>query len=196
VSRDLSRQAPDARSSRLERRVRQAGRALIVAAALAASGGPALAQWREWDADFDEARKPWKEIEARIPSYPRTGDLVPFEAGAASPHRFYVDARSLSVGEDGVVRYTLVIKAAGGATNVTYEGIRCELRQQKYYAVGRADGNWARARNPQWRRIEHHDVNRHHNVLYSDFLCSGKRPVTSVREALQLLSYGPPSAFY
>jgi hypothetical protein len=189
----LSCEAPDARSSRLERRVRPAGRALIVAAALAASVGPALAQWREWDADFDEDRKPWKEIEARIPSYPRTGDLVPFKAGAASPHRFYVDARSLSVGEDGVVRYTLVIKAAGGATNVTYEGIRCELRQQKYYAMGRADGNWVRARNPQWRRIESQDVNRHHGVLYADFFCSGKQPHNSVREVLQRLRFDAPA---
>ncbi|MGH8700620.1 MAG: CNP1-like family protein [Burkholderiales bacterium] len=167
---------------------------LIVAAALAASVTPALAQWRQWDADFDEDRIPWKEIEARIPSYPGAGDLVPFEAGAASPHRFYVDARSLSVGEDGVVRYTLVIKAAGGATNVTYEGIRCELREQKYYAVGRADGNWMRARNPQWRRIEPQDVNRHHNVLYSDFFCSGKLPHGSVREVLQRLRFGAPAA--
>ena len=29
---------------------------------------------------------------------------------------------------DGVVRYTLVTRTAGGATNVTYEGIRCEGR--------------------------------------------------------------------
>ena len=192
MSRTLSRPTPDARSSLSERHVRPAGSALIVAAALAASVTPALAQWREWDADFDEDRKPWKEIEARIPSYPRTGDLVPFEAGAASPHRFYVDARSLSVGEDGVVRYTLVVKAAGGATNVTFEGIRCELRQQKYYAVGRADGNWVRARNPQWRSIESQDINRHHGVLYSDFFCSGKQPHRSVREVLQLLKSGAP----
>lgn len=160
---------------------------------LAASAAPALAQWREWDADFDADRKPWKELEARIPSYPASGDLVPFEAGGASPHRFYVDARSLSVGEDGVVRYTLVIKATGGATNVTFEGIRCELRQQKYYAVGRADGNWVRARNPQWRRIASQDVNRHHSVLYAEFFCAGKYPRESVREVLRLLRNSPPA---
>lgn len=188
----MSRQTPQATSSRSERQVRQAGSALIVAAALAAFVTPALAQWREWDADFDEDRKPWKEIEASIPSYPRTKDLVPFDAGGASAHRFYVDARSLSVGEDGVVRYTLVIKAAGGATNVTFEGIRCELRQQKYYAVGRADRSWVRARNPQWRRIESQDVNRHHSVLYADAFCSGKQPHKSVREVLQLLRNSPP----
>jgi len=165
---------------------------LIVAAALAASVTPALAQWREWDADFDADRKPWKELESRIPSYPKTEDLVAFDAGAASAHRFYVDTRSLSVGEDGVVRYTLVIKAAGGATNVTFEGIRCELREQKYYAVGRADGSWVRARKPQWRRIESQDLNRHHGALYREFLCSGKSPVGSVREVLQLLRSGTP----
>jgi hypothetical protein len=151
-----------------------------------------MAQWREWDADFDADRKPWKELEARIPSYPKAEDLVAFDAGGASPHRFYVDARSLSVGEDGVVRYTLVIKAAGGATNVTFEGIRCELRQQKYYAVGRADGSWVRARNPQWRRIESQDINRQHSVLYADAFCSGKQPHKSVREVLQLLRNSPP----
>ena len=189
----MSRQTPEAGSSLSKRQVRQSGSALIVAAVLAASAAPAPAQWREWDADFDADRKPWKELEARIPSYPTSGDLVPFDAGGASPHRFYVDARSLSVGEDGVVRYTLVIKAAGGATNVTFEGIRCELRQQKYYAVGRADGNWVRARNPQWRRIESQDVNRHHSVLYAEFFCSGKQPHASVREVLRLLRNRPPA---
>ena len=189
----MSRQTPDRGGNPSERRVRQSGRALIVAAALAASAAPALAQWREWDADFDADRKPWNELKARIPSYPTTGDLVAFDAGGASPHHFYLDARSLSIGEDGVVRYTLVIKASGGATNVTFEGIRCELRQQKYYALGRADGSWVRARNPQWRRIESQDANRHHSVLYRNVLCSGTQPHGSVREVLQLLRYSPPA---
>lgn len=169
--------------------------ALLVMTALAALASPAPAQWRLWDSDFDEDKKPWKEIEAKIPAYPKPESLFPFEAGGASPHRFFIDARSLSIGEDGVVRYTLVIKTAGGATNVSYEGIRCEERQQKYYALGRPDGSWARARNPQWRRIELQEINRHHNVLYQDFLCAGagrKSPVSSVKEVLQLLKYGPP----
>jgi len=154
---------------------------------LAASVSAALAQWRDWDADFDEDKKPWKEIEAGIPSYPRTEDLIPFDPGAASAHGFYVDARSLSVGEDGVVRYTLVVKAAGGATNITFEGIRCELRQQKYYAVGRADGSWARARSAEWRRIEPADINRHHFVLASEYFCSGPGPVASAKQILERL---------
>jgi hypothetical protein len=186
VRRALLRLSPDAGCRRARHRAKSAGAALVVAAVLAASVSAALAQWRDWDADFDEDKKPWKEIEAGIPSYPRTEDLIRFDPGAVSPHRFYVDARSLSVGEDGVVRYTLVVKAAGGATNVTFEGIRCELRQLKYYAVGRADGSWARARNAQWRRIGPREVDRHHHTLYADYLCSGSTPVRSVREIVQL----------
>ena len=158
------------------------------------SAGPAAAQWRNWDADFDDDSTPWKEIEARIPSYPRSEDLVVFEVSASKAHRYYIDARSLSIGEDGVVRYTLVVKAAGGATNVTFEGIRCELREQKYYAVGRPDGNCARARNPRWRAIQSHELNLHHGVLYRDFLCPDKRPAASASEALRLLKYGLPAA--
>lgn len=167
--------------------------AVLLAAGLLAA--PAHAQWRAWDADFDEDKKPWKEIEAKIPAYPRPENLLPFEGGGASPHRFFIDAPSLSIGEDEVVRYTLVIRTAGGATNVSYEGLRCDLRQQKYYATGRPDGTWVRARNPQWRRIELQEVNRHHNVLYQDYLCSGEgrmQTVRSVKDALQLLKHGTP----
>jgi hypothetical protein len=168
--------------------------ALAAGAFAALVCGAAQAQWRAWDAEFDADTKPWQEIESKIPSYPKPENLVPFDAGAASPHRFYIDAPSLSVGEDGVVRYTLVIKAGGGATNVTFEGMRCELRQQKYYATGRADGSWARARNPQWRRIDRPDIDRHHGALYADVLCSGVLPVRTTREILQRLRYAAPAA--
>ena len=149
------------------------------------------AQWRQWDAEFDEDRKPWKEIEARIPPHPRSADLLALDPGEASPHRYFVDARSLSIGEDGVVRYTLVVKAAGGATSVSFEGIRCESREQKYYATGRPDGTWSRTRSPQWRLIPRQGANRHHHVLYWDYLCTDGRPVRSVREMRERLGSRP-----
>ena len=169
--------------------------ALIVAAALGA--GAAHAQWKLFESDFDENQKEWKEIEAKLPAYPKDSDLLTFSAGGASPHRFFIDAKSLSIGEDGVIRYTLVVKTAGGATNVSFEGIRCEERQQKLYALGHPGSNWTRARNPQWRRIEYQEVNRHHGVLYADFLCEGagnnRAPVKNVAAAVQRLQYGPPA---
>ena len=153
----------------------------------------AAAQWRFFESDFDDERKEWKEIEAKLPAFPRQENLVVLDGGGGSPHKFFVDAPSIAVGEDGVVRYSLVVKTAGGATNVSFEGIRCELRQHKLYAVGHANGKWVRARDPEWRRIEHRDKNNHHGVLYAEVLCNGKVPVKSAREALHLLKYGRPN---
>jgi hypothetical protein len=172
--------------------------ALVLLAAAAFTAVSARAQQSaSFDTDFDENKKEWKEIEAQIPAYPKDADLIAFDAGPATSHRFYIDAKSLSIGSDEVVRYTLVIKTAGGATNVTYEGMRCETREQKYYAVGQASGSWTRARNPQWRRIELREVNQQHSALYNDFLCNGAVyqgiPAPSVQQIVKTLKYGKPA---
>jgi hypothetical protein len=148
---------------------------------------PAAAQWRGWEADFDEEKKQWSEIQAQMPAYPKPGNLIPFEASAASPHRFFIDGASLAVGEDGVVRYTLLVKTAGGATNVSFEGIRCETREQKYYASGRPDGSWVRARDPQWRRIEYKEVNAQHGVLYREFFCGNRLALPTAKQIAEAL---------
>jgi hypothetical protein len=150
---------------------------------------PAAAQWRLFESDFDDERKQWKEIEAQLPAYPRAENLLAIDGGGASPHKFFLDAPSIAVGEDGVVRYSLVVKTAGGATNVTFEGMRCDMQQLKIYAIGRAHGGWTRARNPEWRRIESREYNRHHNMLYADVLCPGRQAVKSARQAIEAIRF-------
>lgn len=168
-------------------------RSLLPAVAVCLLSGVAVAQEdRFFESNFNDESKPWKEIEAKLPPYPKTANLIPFEAGTATANRFFIDPASVSIGEDGIVRYTLVVKTAGGATNVSYEGIRCETREQKYYAIGHSDGSWSRARNPQWRHIEYKEINRQHAALYSDYFCANKFPVGSVKQALNLLKYGHP----
>ena len=163
-------------------------------AALLASAAvwPAAAQWSGWDYDRDEPVKQRVELEVKPPAYPKEGNLLQFDAGGASPHRFFVDPDSISVGEDGVVRYSLVVKTAGGSTNASFEGIRCESRELKVYAFGRKDGTWTPSRDPQWRRIEYKEVNRHHGVLYADILCRGRTPVKSAKDVVNTIRYGPP----
>jgi hypothetical protein len=141
----------------------------------------AAAQWRKFEADFDDGSKTWKEIETQLPPYPKHDNLLPFDVGGLSGHRFFVDAPSISVGEDGVVRYTLVIKTRGGAVNVSFEGIRCESREQKYYAIGHPGGQWSRARDPQWQRIVVREHNAHHGQLYFNYLCEGIAPRRNAR---------------
>jgi hypothetical protein len=152
----------------------------------------AAAQGLLFERDYEEGKKAWKEIEAQIPPYPKAENLIPFET-APSGHQFFVDAPSVSVGDDGVVRYTLLVKTAGGAVNVSFEGMRCETREQKYYAIGHAGGAWSRARDPQWRRIDLKKSSRQHGLLYVDYFCSGNAPVKSARSAIDALKYGPTS---
>ena len=140
-----------------------------------------------------EDKKQWAELDVKPPPYPKPANLIPFEVSAASSNRFYIDPESISIGGDGVVRYTLVVKSPSGAENVSYEGMRCETREQKYYALGRRDGTWANARASEWRYIEYKDINRQHGVLYVDYFCPGRRkPIGSVKDAINRFKYGVP----
>jgi hypothetical protein len=82
------------------------------------------ADWDKFDVEF-EADKPWVELAAQLPPYPQTENLLEFNVSSATRNRHYVDAASISVGSDKVVRYTVVIESAGGARNVSFEGMRC-----------------------------------------------------------------------
>jgi hypothetical protein len=160
---------------------------MIVFAAISLS---VRAQWREWDAEFDEEKKSWQEIQAQIPPYPKEENLVRVDAGRATSHQFYVDASSVTLGEDGVMRYTVVVRAGGGATNVSFEGMRCETREQKLYALGRADKTWVRARDPQWHRIELRELTPHRYVLYREYFCAERTRPTAPKRALEALRRG------
>ena len=138
-------------------------------------------------------KKPWVELAVKLPPFFKPENLLQFEPSAASSNRFYIDPESIAIGGDGAVRYTLVVRSASGAENVSYEGIRCETREQKYYAFGRRDGTWSNARSSEWRRIEYKEINRQHAVLYADYFCPDrKRPIGSPTDAINRLKYGVP----
>ena len=165
---------------------------VLLALVLAACAKPAAEQWGGWDAEFDEEKKSWKEIQAQIPRYPQAGNLVPVDTGSYVAHRFYVDAESISRGEDGVMRYTAVLKASGGASNVTFEGIRCETRENKVYALGRDDGTWVRARDPKWSRIGYNEAAPHRGVLYREYFCFSRHDLPAVNDVVGALKRGQP----
>ncbi len=150
----------------------------------------AFAQWAGWDYDYDQEKKTWAEIQAQIPPYPKLENLRKFEMDAAVAHSYFVDAASVSVGEDGVIRYTLMVRTSGGATNVSFEGIRCDVREQKSYAFGRPDGTWSRARDPKWQFIRPSAVSGHHYLLHREYFCNALRFPATLQEINQRLRYG------
>jgi hypothetical protein len=139
--------------------------------------------------DGDEVRK-WQEAAVEFPAFPRQEDLLTFYVSAATDNRFFVDGSTLSIGRDGVVRYVLVIEAAGGARNVTFEGLRCQTKERRLYASGRLDGTWSRSRNDEWKRLQALAANRHHAALYFDYFCPEGSIVGSVDEARDALRRG------
>jgi CNP1-like family len=170
-------------------------RALRVAVTLAAGllTLPAAAQWKDWDYELDQEKKPWDELQTQLPAYPKPENLLAFDIGSNTANRYFVDAASLSVGEDGVVRYTLVIRTAGGATNVSFEGIRCDGRSVRVYAFGHVNSQWSRARNAGWREIQPREINGYHFALHRDYFCwtSSRKAAHTLPQILTNLKQGP-----
>lgn len=147
------------------------------------------------DDDDGEAVKLWQEVEFQFPASPRPENLQGFYVGAATENRFFIDVSSLSVGGDGVVRYTLVILSPEGARNVTFEGMRCETKERRVYASGRLDGSWSKSRVSQWSRIQEVYGNRHHAALFLEYFCPDGVIVNNAEQAREALRKGGhPSA--
>ena len=142
------------------------------------------------DDPYFKAPPKWSEGETTLPAFPKPGNLIEFYVSAATHNHFFIDGSSLSVGADGVVRYVLVVKTAGGATDISFEGMRCNSGEYKLYAIGRDDGSWAKARVDDWRPIENKTVNRYHAALYGDYFCSDHTPIADAAAGREALRHG------
>ena len=146
----------------------------------------AHAEWGEIERDFEQD-KPWVEVAAQLPAYPKTENLLPFVVSSATPHQYFIDAASISVDADKVVRYTVVIEAKGGAKSVSFEGLRCESGERRLYAYGHPDGTWSKARNPGWEGINFHSLLSYQKALYEDYFCPDGIQVRNSQEAIDNL---------
>lgn len=135
---------------------------------------------------FEEERK-WSEIEVKPPDYPKQTDLIEVDVGAATSNRYFVDGSTLSVGEDGVVRYVVVVKTSGGASNVNYEGIRCSTKEFKLFAFGRLDSSWSGARAPAWQKIR---PGSYQSELHKTYYCPRHIIISSAEEGVDAMRRG------
>lgn len=135
----------------------------------------------------DLGAKPWEAQKALLPPYPKATSLVPFYVGPV-PFAYFVDTASVNVGDDGVVRYALVARSGSGATNVSYEGIRCRDYARRIYAYG-SDVGWSQANNSQWLPIDRL-APAPQTALADDFFCPERGPVRTTEEAQRALALG------
>jgi hypothetical protein len=152
-----------------------------IAAVLFVAGlvtGPALAERRF--IDEPEPVRPstiqepeyWSEGVAALPPWPKDADLVELRLdGPSGLLRYYIDGRNLAVGNDEVVRYTLVAESASGARNISFEGIRCTPKgEHRIYAYG-IGGRFEPAPAGDWQRLPAAGTNDYRRQLHGQVLC-------------------------
>lgn len=168
------------------------GAALLLPQTILAQGASGRDEMRSFEEDYDDVIKPWREIEARLPAKPVPENLEPVEVSAATLYQFHIDRSSISMGSDGVVRYTLIGTSPQGAKNISYEGIRCDTSEKKLYAFGRADGTWSRSKRNQWDPIREEPRNRQHAALRAAICDDSRMPVKDAAAVVFRLRNPPP----
>jgi outer membrane murein-binding lipoprotein Lpp len=125
-----------------------------------------------------------------LPPLPQDANLLPFDVSGNTPLHFAIDRNSLTVGDDGVVRYTVVVTSPSGARNVNYEGIRCDTYEWRQYAGLNADHDgWDTTVANGFTRIENGTLNAYQAALYQDYFCANKMPTTNAKQMLENIRY-------
>lgn len=133
----------------------------------------------------------WKEGRVDLPPWPRETDLVEYRPDLpGTTFRFYVDDRSLSRDpKDAVVRYTLVVESPSGTRNVSFEGIRCNLKgAYRTYAYG-VDGHFEPLGPSDWLPLAEKGPEAYRKDLWRNRFCVPRetrpRTLTEIRRALR-----------
>lgn len=165
--------------------------AIFLAAILLA--GSAMAQSQSFLGDEEVGKlKLWEEVALQLPAVPKTDALLPFAIMPKTSQSFSIDPNALTLGTDGVVRYTLVAQSRAGASSISYEGMRCDTFEKKLYAFGRTDGSWSRARQDAWQPIFKNGANRQHVTLAQDYFCSDGHVAGDAAQIIDRIRNGRP----
>jgi hypothetical protein len=137
----------------------------------------------------DPGPKPWEESEAQLPAFPSADRLIRFPV-TPSNFEFFIDSASLTVGNDGVVRFALLARSASGVENVTFEGMRCYTGERRTYAFGQSNKSWSKVRASTWRPIGVADRSPQFGTLWNDYFCPGGMIISNAKEGLDALKWG------
>ncbi len=130
------------------------------------------------------------EAKVPLPQYPKPENYLPFEVSAITPFEFFVDARSISVGQNSVVRYSVIAKSADGALNVSFEGMRCPDAKYRVYALGSAGNSWSEVRDSKWLPIRSEPRNGRRAALFNGYFCPSTGDISTAEEGVAALRNG------
>ncbi len=137
----------------------------------------------------------WKETGSQLPAYPQEDDLLEVSGPPAyRNYQYLIDSKSLTVGADRVVRYSIVIRSSSGSDNVMYDGLRCIVSQIKNYAYGTTgmDGKkkLIAREGTDWGAFRTTGATGYAPILASDYFCDHSGSVLKRHEIIQNIKYG------
>ncbi len=121
----------------------------------------------------------WKESEAPTPPAFSVDKLLPLAMPPYVSLTFGIDPATLTIAADGIVRYVVVARNAGGSINAMYEGIRCSTGEVKTYARAGNSGVWSVVTEPQWRGLTDNLPSKHAWVFARQAACDGRAAAAS-----------------
>ena len=139
-----------------------------------------------------EWKEKWQEADYVLPPYPKGANLVEVQVEGPTSFAFFLDAQSIAINEDEVVRYTLVARSPSGSENVTFEGMRCETGEYKSYAFGSSERTWSVSRSAEWYPIRDLDRNKIRYSLYRFYVCPYGVPQRDASRVVAALKRGIP----
>lgn len=95
----------------------------------------------------------WVEEAAETPPSFSTKNLLAIDVPPYMSSKVGVDPDTLVVGNDGVVRYVMVMSNASGNVSAVYEGLRCATNEVKTYARFGSNATWSAVQNPVWKEV-------------------------------------------
>lgn len=167
----------------------------ILVAVLCLPIAPALAVQEEWTGgpSLGEPDQ-WKEQRTDLPAYPDGQHYIEVPVDRAGANlQMFIDEPALSVGADGVVRYTLTLRSSSGTENVFYEGIRCSTQEGRSYAYGTSAGKWQMLGGTPWQFLRNLGVQSYRLELYRYYLCDPMVGPRTRDEMLRRMRYGVPA---
>jgi hypothetical protein len=138
--------------------------------------------------------EPWQEAQTAPPAVFSTDQLQAFEVSKDAALSYGIDPKTLTVGNDGVVRYVLVARSANGALNVLYQGIRCQTAQVKTYGRWNNQSSWNTSPRDDWQELSFRGASRPAMLLAQGGVCEGRTITGNPQKILNTLKNGRPDS--
>ena len=133
----------------------------------------------------------WQEKAGDLPPPPKEADLLEVPLGVEGfDFTVYLDGTSLVLGQDRVLRYTVILESANGVRNGFREGMRCETGEYRRYAYLDGQGHFDVAGATGWQAISSLGFGRFRTEFFNFHLCNPPVAAWPVETILRRLKYG------